>query len=275
MKTQMLLSRMFQHKTKSLLLLYFALLYSTSLGLGMHPEEPCGLNNEETTYFETALICAEEVLSDIKRYQKPSDVHLSQTIDYHARLQEIAFLQLPEVYHATALDIINKEHGLDPLALGCSHTISTYACQHVFLQAAKLLTAATLHYFKHTLLALGMMLIPPEYLSPDGPQKLLYCQDLWNKNGLTTSDAEAINRKMYALAETPFFSAAVLKMKYDELAQLPWKNADTWSSREWRHVDQIILKIKILLTNLHEQLLGNVQESLYTNRLSALSLNEQ
>ena len=259
-----------QYKTVVTLLLLLTLPGLTSAQTSHQGELIRQDPRAEILLFEAALSITEAILSQVTYNQSISSENLDAASYCGQQLLKATFHLLPKDLQVAAFDLLRGENGIDPQTLSCSNTISAYQYHYIYAQFAKLVITTALLHVEQIWPALGVALIPPEYLSLSSSKKLHDCQALWEEKGLTTSDAQAIDAKKHALAQTAFFSAAVLKMKYEDLAQLPWNQSSTWGPKEWKQVDEAFFKIKILLANLHGHLLGDPTESIYTSRLNAI-----
>lgn len=229
----------------------------------------------KASLFEVALTHTEQILTEVSLNQHPDSEHLEDALPFYEKLQDFTFLLLPEDLKKVGTQLKEQSNNLNPQLLKCSRIINAEQYEYIIIQAIKFVTATSLYCLGYREMALISALFLTQWSHTSSRQDIKTCQTLWKENGLTSDDAHRIGAEIDALTQTSFFSAAVLKLKYNDFTHLPWDTSDTWEPREWKQVDDLFLKIKILLTNLHVQLLGNPAESIYANRLNSLALSQQ
>lgn len=215
-----------------------------------------------------AIVVTERVLSELTATQTLSFETLSAAIDEHNALARETFYLLPESLQSSALHIINASNGFDPKTLQCARLISDFEDEYPLIFSGQLIAGALLYYFSNSWLGIIPTLIPAEYLSTGERSKLMDCEKQWKKAGFKNEDARSIWQMVVAIKTSPFFSAALLKMKYQNLAELNWSTSHTWTVAQWTQVEELFVKIDVLLLSLRRGLTPSRGEDEHSIRIA-------
>lgn len=271
------------YEKKCLFRLPLLLTFLTLLTPGIHASDAAleSLVSEEAL-LNRAIIVTEDVLSEISATWTLSSESLNASIDEYSTLAEEAFRLLPESLQSLPLHIMNAINGIDPKILQCAHVIRDYEDKYYqillrqLITAGYVLTGPTNLFFQ--CLGFIMVFIPSEYYYgyfstaiDDDPSMLIDCEKHWKKSGLKNEHAQSISEMLVAIQTSPFRSAAMLKIEYENLAELHWSTSHTWTVIEWEKAKQLFLKIQKLVLSFRQALVPTEGGDEYSVRITELS----
>lgn len=173
------------------------------------------------------------------------------------KLERAAFELLTQEQRITFKNLAKHSNNLDPQILKCSRILSEQAYTDIYSGIGQLILAGTLYLSGYTNAAIVIALIPSEFFISDNFRQLMHCKAVWREHNYSLANAEWIRIQMDKIIGTSFFDLVVLKMKYDDLANLPWASSHSWNAKEWEKVNVIFQKMDMLLDNIYQSLSGH------------------